>query len=264
MDKRPIGVFDSGVGGLTVLKVLSQVLPREDFIYFGDSGRAPYGNDAPEIICQKSLQVADKVVRMGAKVLVIACNTIVATALERVAERFPLPVIGVIGPGARALASLEGVHKVLILATRRTVDSRAYPRAILRMRPDLEIIQRACPTFAPLVEFGERDGCKRQSLVDACLADLRGEDLDALVLACTHFPLLREEIGKSLPGLVMVDPAYETAMETARVLEKEGLVNPGPQKGTLRILTSGDPTVFVGIAQHFLGQELEVEFAPFV
>lgn len=257
MDRRPIGVFDSGLGGLTVLRVLRRALPHEDFIYFGDSGRAPYGDDPAEAIIKKSMEVSKFLVDQGAKALVVACNTSVATALASLTRAAPVPLIGVVGPGALAVADLEGVAKVGVVATLRTVDSAAYPRAIRALRPDLEVIQAACPALVPLVESGEKDPLVRQAAVEACLLPFKGQDLDVLVLGCTHFPLLRYEFAQAMPGLTLVDPAIRTAEETKKRLEEAGALNGSTSPGQVTYWTSGSPRVFEDLARAILGQTIQ-------
>lgn len=263
MDKRPIGVFDSGLGGLTVLRVLKKALPYEDFIYFGDSGRAPYGDDPAETIIQKSMQVSKFLVDQGAKALVVACNTSVSTALETLTQASPVPIIGVLGPGAMAVADLQDISRVGVVATQRTVDAGAYGKAIQALRPDLEVVQVACPALVPLVESGEKDHQVKLEVVRACLEPFGGQGLDALVLGCTHYPVLRYEFVQAAPGLILVDPAIRTAEETKKFLEAEGLTKPSDSPGRVDYWTSGPTRAFEEGAQAILGQKIQARFHCF-
>jgi len=255
-DSRPVGIMDSGAGGLTVVKEVRRVLPSEDILYFADAGRLPYGSRPPEEIRLYAWQVARFLVGKGAKAVVLGCNTATAHALEYVRERIEVPVIGVIGPGVRALAS-SPVRKAGLIATEGTVQSGAYQRAIKELMPGVEVVARACPDFVPLVEAGLVDQEAISESVERHAATLRDAKVDALILGCTHFPLLKPWLEAALPGVRMVDPAGETAEELRQTLERMNLTatsdNTRPGTGRLEFFTTGSPQDLQKQVQVFLG-----------
>jgi glutamate racemase len=232
MSSLPIGIFDSGVGGLTVLRAVRKRLPHENVIYLGDTARVPYGMKSRATIERYAVEDAGFLARKGVKMLVIACNTISATARERLKAEFDLPVLSVLGPGARMAARVTRSGRIGVIATEATVESGAYERAIREASPDrgVEIFSRACPLFVPLVEEGETDSQIARLIAEQYLAPLREKRIDTLVLGCTHYPLLKSVI-KSTIGAVdgesvsLVDSAEATAEEVAQSLEGRGLLN---------------------------------------
>lgn len=223
-DPRPIGIMDSGAGGLTVVKEVRRVLPNESILYFADAGRLPYGPRPAEEVRTFVYQIVKFLVAKGAKAVVLGCNTATAHALDYVREKVDVPVIGVIDAGVRALASFP-VRAAGLIATEGTVRSGAYQRIIKERLPGVEVVAEACPDFVPLVEGGlvDREGIERA--VENHTRVFRKTKIDALILGCTHFPLLRPWLEAALPGVRMVDPARETAEELKRVLEDMDLAN---------------------------------------
>ncbi|MBE3519880.1 MAG: glutamate racemase [Firmicutes bacterium] len=223
-DPRPVGVMDSGAGGLTVVREVRRLLPCESILYFADAGRLPYGPRPPEEVRVFVYQIVKFLAGKGAKAVVLGCNTATAHALDYVREKVEVPVIGVIGPGVRALAS-SPVRTAGLIATEGTVRSGAYQRAIKERLPGVEVIAEPCPDFVPLVEAGLVDRQEIQRAVENHVQVFRKTKIDALILGCTHFPLLRPWLEAALPGVRMVDPAQETAEELKKVLEDTGLAN---------------------------------------
>ena len=201
---RPIGVFDSGIGGLTVLKALTAALPGEDFIYLGDTARLPYGTKSNEVIVRYSKENTGFLLAKGIKMLVVACNTSSAVALDAIASETMVPVIGVIEPGARAAAKASRIGKIGVIGTEATIASGAYTRAIQRLSPRAEIYTRACPLLVPLAEEGWTDNAVAELTVAHYLESLKQSGIDTLLLGCTHYPLLREMFAKILGARVKI------------------------------------------------------------
>ncbi len=223
----PIGVFDSGVGGLTVLGGLRAVLPGEDLIYFGDTARIPWGIKSPQVVTQFSREICRFLERKGVKAIVVACNTASAAALPVLEQELSLPILGVVRAGARHAAQVTRTRRIAVLGTEATIRSRAYHRAIEAIDPGLRILGRACPLFVPMVEEGIVDGPLAEGIVEHYLGDLRGEEVDTIVLGCTHYPLLADVIRKVLGGdLQVADAARTAAMELKDLLEEQDLLNP--------------------------------------
>ena len=235
MDDRPVGVFDSGIGGLSCVAPLKKLLPGENIIFFGDTARVPYGSKSDSTIISYSLQTADYLVRQGAKALVIACNTISAVAIGAIRGAYPdTPVVGIVEPAARRVAELirQG-KKPGLIATLATVNNGAYGKAVRKLIPDAVLPAMACPLFVPIVEEGLADSdiarLTAQHYLDAFVKD---NGLDALVLGCTHYPFLADTLHALYPQLELVDPAACLAEEAARVLGENGLLAaPGANAG---------------------------------
>jgi len=218
----PIGVFDSGVGGLTVLRALREQLPDQSFLYLGDTARLPYGTKSPQTVARYALQAAQVLVDRGVKLLVVACNTASAVAVERLTEWFaPLPVVGVVEPGAETACLASRSGRIAVLGTEGTIRGGAYERAILRRRPDARVRGVACPLFVALAEEGWLDGAVPEAVAERYLSPLLGErdGVDCIVLGCTHFPVFSKMIGERAgPRVTIVDSANTTAGEVARRL----------------------------------------------
>src|SRR5215510_12907634 len=230
MNSLPIGIFDSGVGGLTVLRAVRKRLPHENVIYLGDTARVPYGMKSRRTIERYAMEDAGFLVRKGVKMLVIACNTISAMARERLKSEFDMPLLSVLGPGARMAARITRSGRIGVIATEATVESGAYERAIREASRDreVEVFSRACPLFVPLVE-GETDSQIARLVAEQYLAPLREKRIDTLVLGCTHYPLLKSVIKSTIGAtdegsVTLVDSAEATAEETAKLLERHGLL----------------------------------------
>jgi len=260
--KLPIGVFDSGVGGLTVLRALRKALPAEDFLYLGDTARLPYGTKSGATVARYALHATRVLVDQGVKLLVIACNTASSVALPVLAEAYPdLPVIGVIEPGARACAESAPHGRIAVIATGSTVRGAAYQTAILRLRPEATIATRPAQVFVALAEEGWVDGPEVEAVAQRYLtplmAEFPGGRPDCLVLGCTHFPVLADAIRSVLPeGVCLVDSAETTAKSVVRELAERGLASPGISEGTVRFFATDDPARFARVGEIFLGSPL--------
>lgn len=223
----PIGVFDSGVGGLTVAREIMRNLPKEDIVYFGDTARVPYGSKSKDNIIRYSRQIIHFLQTKGVKAIVIACNTASALALDTVKDEFDLPIIGVVEPGARAALSVTENKKIGVIGTEATVRSSMYEKIIQGINPEVSVIAKACPLFVPLVEEGFKKHQVTDEIIDYYLADLKKSDIDALILGCTHYPLLRSKIREYVGDkITLVNPAYETAMDLKRILREKDMENP--------------------------------------
>ena len=254
---NPIGVFDSGIGGLTVLKEIRHHIPGENIIYFGDTARVPYGIKSAETVARFSREVADYLVRMDIKMLVVACNTATAAALTILRETLRIPVIGVLMPGAYAASRATKTGKIGVIGTEGTVASGAYPRLINNIRPGTEVISRACPLFVPLVEEGRLSGEITEMVARDYLHPLSEAGIDTLVLGCTHYPLLKPVIASVMgPGVALIDSAHETAQEVDRVLKKKGLPNESGRPDDVRFYVTDAPERFKAIGERFLGHEI--------
>jgi glutamate racemase len=223
----PIGVFDSGVGGLTVAREIMRNLPKEDIVYFGDTARVPYGSKSKDNIIRYSRQIIHFLQTKGVKAIVIACNTASALALDTVKDEFDIPIIGVVEPGARAALAVTENKKIGVIGTEATVRSSMYEKIIQGINPEVSVIGKACPLFVPLVEEGFKKHQVTDEIIDYYLASLKQSDIDALILGCTHYPLLRSKI-KEYVGekITLVNPAYETAMDLKRILQEMEMENP--------------------------------------
>lgn len=249
----PIGVFDSGVGGLTVLRALADRLPDEDFLYLGDTARLPYGTKSPDTIRRYSVQAAEALVARGVKMLVIACNTASAHGLSALRETWGhLPVIGVIEPGAAAAAEASESGHIAVLATESTIAAGAYPLAIRRIRPDADVTGLACTLLVGLAEEGWQDGPEAEAVVARYLRQLPTKHPpDTLVLGCTHFPLLAGSIRRVAgPGITLVDSAATTALAVESALYQGRIAGGGT--GRITLLATDGPARFARVAGHFL------------
>ncbi len=255
MRYRAIGIFDSGVGGLTVLKEVAKLLPNENLIYLGDTARVPYGTKSVRTVQRYAIEAAEFLVEQGVKLLIVACNTASAVALPLLRERFNLPVIGVIEPGARRAASSMN-RRIGVIGTEGTINSGRYPEAIKKLVPEAEIFSVACPLFVPLAEEGWAD--HEIARLTACeyLQPLIAAQIDTLVLGCTHYPLLRQTLGRVLgPHVALVDSAEETAKTVKQLFDAQGLSH--PEHGGLRSFYVTDvPTRFENVGRAFLGAQL--------
>ena len=257
MRDRPIGVFDSGLGGLTVLQALIDLLPGEDLIYLGDTARYPYGNRSPDELERSSAVITDHLVGLGVKLIVVACNSATAVALPSLRARSPVPVIGVIEPGLRAAASVSRTGRAVVIGTQVTAASGVYERTAERLELGLTVTTLACPGLVELVEEGETEGPRAERTVRERLAPLLTARVDTLVLGCTHFPLLARPISEVVGRQVtLVSSADETAFEVRDLLERTGWRRDREHGGWRRVLTTGDAGRFQELGQRFLGVPL--------
>jgi glutamate racemase len=260
-DPRPIGVFDSGIGGLTAVRELFRQLPHESIVYFGDTARLPYGNKSGETVTRFSLEIASFLVRQNVKCVVVACNTASSHALEALRARFHLPVIGVIEPAARAAVKASPRGLIGVVGTLATVGSGAYLEAIHAIAPGASVISRACPLFVPLVEEGWLDHRVTRLVAEEYLAELRAAALDSLILGCTHYPMLTAMLGELMgPGVRLIDSGAEAARATAQLLAERGQLAPdaGGKGPSHHFFLSDEPRrrSFARVAQAFLGHPL--------
>lgn len=219
----PIGIFDSGVGGLTVYRALHERLPYERFVYLGDTARVPYGTKSLATVERYAIENSKFLEAHGIKLLVVACNTASALALPAIRKAVSIDVIGVIGPGARAAVNAAEAKAIGIIATEATVQSHAYAKAIKAVNAQLTVLERACPLFVPLAEEGWVDSDVTRSVAAQYLEDLRGENLGALVMGCTHYPILRDVIGETVGSdVTLIDSGEATAREVAELLTRTG------------------------------------------
>lgn len=257
MSRGAIGIFDSGVGGLTVAHQLIEALPAEDLLYLGDTARYPYGTKSPETVRAYSLENAQFLIDKGIKLMVVACNSASATALDALEARFDVPIIGVIEPGARAAVSQTRNRKVGVIGTEATIASAAYTRALRGLEPSLEIYTRACPLFVPLAEEGWTDNHVAAGAAELYLTSLRHSGIDTLVLGCTHYPLLAAVIGKVMgPDVTLVDSARTTAQAVADVLRERGLAR-GDGHGSTSFFVTDVADRFVKVGARFMGSRVE-------
>jgi glutamate racemase len=255
--KLPIGIFDSGVGGLTVFKEVITLLPHEDIIYLGDTARVPYGTRSPRTVMRYSQENARFLLQQGIKLLVVACNTSSAVSLPSLKEEHEIPVIGVITPGANRASEVTQNKRVGVIGTEGTVKSRAYEQTIRMIDQKISVISRACPLFVPLAEEGWVDTEVTRLTAESYLSPLRGEQIDTLVLGCTHYPLLEPVIREVMGDEVcLVNSAKETAKEVRIILDEEGLANPGKRNGSYRFYVTDNAKRFIKVGERFLGRRL--------
>ena len=249
-----IGVFDSGVGGLTVQRAILTALPSADTVYLGDTARLPYGTKSPTTVVQYSLRNARLLVRHGIDLLVVACNTASAVAIPALRAEPTVPVLGVVEPGAAVAVRTTRSGRIGVIGTQGTVASGAYQEAIRRARPEATVIARACPLFVPLVEEGWTDPGDEvvRGVVRRYLSPFRAEGVDTLVLGCTHYPLLQAAIAAELPGVELVDSARAIADEV-----KARFPGSSPRAGDHRFLVTDSPEKFLAVAGVFLGRAVE-------
>lgn len=225
MDRNaPIGVFDSGVGGLTVVKEMMHQMPKERIVYFGDTARVPYGNKSRETVIHYSKQIIRFLCSKDVKAIVIACNTASACALEAVEQSLDIPIIGVIAAGSRVAVESTRNGKIGIIGTEATIRSGVYSEAIKRLRKEIEVTGKPCPLLVPLVEEGLLHDSVTDEIASRYLACLKGRYIDTLVMGCTHYPLLHSTLKRLMgDGVTLVNPAYETSVELKELLEKQGM-----------------------------------------
>ncbi len=258
MNSLPIGIFDSGVGGLTVLRAVREKLPNENLIYLGDTARVPYGTKSRATVERYAVEDAAFLINKGVKGVIIACNTASALARERLRAEFDTPFLSVIGPGVRAAAKATKNHRIGVIATEATIGSGAYAEGIREAcQNSVEIFSQACPLFVPLVEEGETDSVITQQVAEKYLAPLRAEQIDTLVLGCTHYPLLKNVIAETIgAGVTLIDSGAATAIEIATLLREKELLNPQAEPGWSEFYVTDAAQRFHRIAERFLGHPL--------
>jgi glutamate racemase len=256
-------VFDSGLGGLTVARAIREALPAESLVYLGDTARVPYGTRSAETVIRYARSCGRALERHGVKVLVVACNTVSAVALDMLRVELDLPVLGVIEPGARAAAAATRTGRIGVIATAGTVASGAYPRAVAGVETRAEVFQEAAPLLVPLAEEGWLDGTVPELVAARYVEPLVvGAQVDALVLGCTHYPLLQQVIAAQVRALTerevaIVDSGIAAAAELRALVEDRELAQPSPEPGSLRLLVTDRPGRFAEVASRFLGRSVD-------
>jgi len=257
MNTAPIGIFDSGIGGLTVARAVYDSLPYESTVYFGDTARVPYGPKSPDTVRRYSLEILGWLLGQQVKAVVVACNTSTAHALDTLQAHSPVPVIGVIEPGARAAGNASTSGPIGVIGTAGTIASNAYGRAIERRRPDARVEQRACPLFVPLVEEGWFEHPAAALIAREYLEPLREARVDTLVLGCTHYPLLKPLLQRVMgENVQLIDSGEETAAVVEHVLQRGGLAAPEGAPATHRFVVSDDEARFRQVGARFIGERL--------
>ncbi len=262
MDTRPIGVFDSGLGGLTAVRELARIMPEEDLVYFGDTGRVPYGGRSRDILVRYARQDVAFLRTFDPKAIVIACGTVSTTALDVLQEENDIPIFGVVAPAAHAAARVTRNGRVGLIGTRASIRSGAYERALDHLRPGVRVTARACPLLVPLVENGrfQPGDVVAETVVSEYLAPVRAAEADTLILGCTHYPLMKPIVGAYMgPGVTLVDVGEQCARWVKRQLELDGLRNERPGAGRHRYYVSDSTEDFTALASVFLGEDMTGE-----
>lgn len=256
-DRRPIGVFDSGVGGLTVVNQIQKILPEEDVVYFGDTARVPYGTKSRETITKFSVENVEFLMEKDVKLVVVACNTASSLGLDFLKRCFRVPIVGVIGPGAKCAAGSTKNNRVGVIGTNATISSGAYEKAIRSINPRISVAAEGCPLFVPLVEEGWLNKPVTREIASVYLAPLKAARVDTLIMGCTHYPLLKEVIQAVMGrNVFLVDSAKEVAKEARMILDSAGLLNSPHRKGKHSFFVSDEPSRFVRMAERFLKRRI--------
>jgi glutamate racemase len=257
MDK-PVGIFDSGIGGLTVVKEIIKLLPHENLVYFGDTARVPYGIKSKETIIKFSLENTLFLLQQDVKMIVVACNTSSSLALPVIRRHFKIPIIGVIMPGAKEAVYATKNKKVGVIGTRATINSGAYEEEIKRLDSSIRVFSQACPMFVPIVEEGWINDTITTKVAQKYLSDLKAKGIDTLILGCTHYPLLKNRIQEVMGRSVkLIDSAEQVAVEVKQVLSQEGLLNNDRTRPSREYFVSDEVAIFKNVAKSFLGSDLK-------
>jgi glutamate racemase len=257
INNHPIGIFDSGFGGLTVMAAITEILPLESLIYFGDTAHVPYGSKSKNIVIKYSKEISSFLMRCKVKLIVIACNTASAFALSILQKTLKVPVIGMIEPGSKAAVYASKNKKIGVIGTEGTVSSKSYLREINRISKSSKIYQQACPLFVPLVEEGWSSGGITDSIVKKYIKPLLNKKIDTLILGCTHYPLLRETLKKNVGGnVVLIDSAKAAAQEVKNILKKTCLLADVEGKKFLKFYVSDNPEKFQTIGSRFFSEKI--------
>lgn len=256
-NSNPIGIFDSGIGGLTVVKSLDTSLVGENIVYFGDTARVPYGSKSNSTVIEYSKQDAKFLINKNVKLIVVACNTASSVALETLRNEFEIPVIGMIEPGAKAALSSTKNNKIGVIGTYATIANRAYSNELLKLSPTVEVFEKACPLFVPLAEEGWTDHKATKLIAEEYLKELRSKNIDTLILGCTHYPILRDVIQEVIgENVVLIDSGAAASVDVENYLSGRGLRNKSSQLGDHEYYVSDIPQKFKQIAERFLGREV--------
>ena len=254
---NPIGIFDSGIGGLTVLKAVSRLMPNENIVYFGDTARVPYGSKSNDTVIEYSLQAANFLLRKNIKLLVIACNTASSVALKELKRFLTIPVIGMIEPGAKAALQESKKGIIGIIGTRATINNKAYSNELKKLNPKVKVFEQACPLFVPLAEEGWLDHKVTQLVAKEYLSELREKNIDSLVLGCTHYPILIDTIQKVIgKNVKLIDSGTPAARLVEDYLNGRQLRNQSVHQGHSEFYVSDVPAKFREVAERFLGKKI--------
>ncbi len=253
---RPIGIFDSGVGGLTVARSVAALLPQEDIVYLGDTARVPYGTKSAQTVQRYAIENGRMLLGYGVKVVVIACNTASAVAVDKLCETLPVPVVDVVRPGAESAAAATQTGRIGLIGTRGTIRSRAYERHLHAIDPQIDVIPAPCPLFVPLAEEGWIEGSLPEAIAREYLGPVLERDIDVLILGCTHYPLLKGIIQTVCgPAVTLIDSADAVAAEVKDVLENRGLRRGGGEPTEHRFFVTDMPEQFERVAGMFFGSD---------
>ena len=257
LQSKPIGVFDSGIGGLTVVRALMERLPHENIVYFGDTARVPYGPKSPQVVREYTKQDTDFLVSHGVKMIVVACNTVSSVALDVVQKHAKVPVVGVIVPGAKAAVKATKKKRIGIIGTVGTITSNAYTNAIRQHDDSITVVGTACPLFVPLAEEGWIDHQATAMIAKEYLFPMKLQKIDTLVLGCTHYPILKDVIKNVFDDTVgLIDSGEAAAGEVEEILDTQNLRNPSTHQANVQFFVSDIPYKFTEVGERFLGQKL--------
>lgn len=258
MNNNPIGIFDSGLGGLTVVKAVRNLMPNESITYFGDTARVPYGNKSPELIQKYSLQIADFLINNNSKIIVVACNTATALALRTLQDKLDIPVIGVVNPGVQTALQITKNKKIGVIGTLSTIGSKVYTKELNKIDKSIEVTTAACPLFVPLAEEGWLESEATKLIAEKYLKNIKQAEVDTLILGCTHYPLLKNVIqGVMTDNTKLVDSAHAMAMSASKLLSEYNLSSNKSDFGNLKMYVSDLPARFEIVAERFLGEEIQ-------
>ena len=256
-DSRPIGVFDSGIGGLTVVKALQEILPNEEIFYLGDTARVPYGNKSAETVERYSLELADMLIREKAKVIVVACNTVSSVSIPKLRASVSVPVIGVIEPGAQAAVAITRNRHIGVIGTRATIRSGAYENALRALNVHVQVSSQPCPLLVPLIEEGLLNDKLTDQAIARYLGPIISNGIDTLVLGCTHYPLLAPAIGRALGSdIKLVDSARNCAVAVRNLLDRQSLRAASSAKGKLQVALTDSADNFLNVARDALNLDI--------
>jgi len=257
-DHRPIGIFDSGVGGLTVFSEVEKALPKEEIIYFGDTARVPYGTKSKETVTRFSVENVEFLMRHNVKLVLVACNTASSLSLGFLKRCFRVPIIGVIEPGARNAVNVTRNSRIGVVATSATIASGAYEKAIGKINSRISVYSQKCPLFVPLAEEGWISGKVTAQVASIYLKPLKARSIDTLILGCTHYPLLKDVIRNAMGSSVrLVDSAREVAKDSRALLDSSGILNRSSGKKAHKFFVSDQPENFIRIGERFLKRKLK-------
>ncbi|ADL43084.1 glutamate racemase [Caldicellulosiruptor obsidiansis OB47] len=259
MDLRPIGIFDSGLGGLTVFKEIVSLMPNENIVYFGDTARIPYGSKSKETVTKFAMQNTRFLLSKNVKIVVVACNTASAYAYETLKKSFDIPIVAVIEPGAKAAVNATKNKRVGVVGTEGTIASGSFEKKILELDSSIKVFSKPCPLFVPLVEEGWTDKEVTYLVAKEYLEEFSEKEIDTLVLGCTHYPFLQDVIKKVLPDVMLINPALETAKQVFEVLKENDMLNNSSEEPTYYFYASDNLKKFESVASIFLNEKIKCE-----